>query len=555
MRLRLGTRGSDLAVTQSNTVAEALRSVGHEVEIVIVRTRGDRERGSLTALAGLGVFAAELRTALLAGECDFAVHSYKDLPVAGVPGLVIAAVPEREDPRDALCARDGLTLAELPAGSRIGTGSPRRIAQLRALRPDCEFIDIRGNVGTRLGRVAPGDLDAVVLATAGLKRLGLADAVTEHLDILPAPGQGALAVECRSDDASTLEALAVLDHPATHAAADAERAVLAELGGGCAAPIGARAGNDDGTLVLRAGVFAADGVSAVTDHLEFDVTDAAGAGRTLARRLLDDGAGAITQLDESRESRLAEFHDDASLWGAEPLDGLTLLVPRVAGPLSEVLQEAGATVWCEPVQRVVALSTRLEALPGADWVAVTSASTVDVLAELGWRIPDGARIAAVGPATARALEAAGYRVDLVPGPHSSAEDLLAAWPEGEGSVLVPGSARSRPVLTVGLRERGWDARALPLYTTEPVEPSGSLSLAWDRGEIDGVLVTSGSVADSIDSSLGWREGMMVVALGRPSGHVLERLGVPAAVAETQDGPGVLAAFKTLLASRRHEGEK
>lgn len=555
MRLRLGTRGSDLAVTQSNTVAEALRAAGHEVDIVIVRTRGDKERGSLTALAGLGVFAAELRTALLEGECDLAVHSYKDLPVAGVPGLVVAAVPEREDPRDALCARDGLALAELSTGSRIGTGSPRRVAQLRALRPDCEFVDIRGNVGTRLARVAPGDLDAVVLATAGLNRLGLAGAITEHLEILPAPGQGALAVECRSDDDATREALAVLEHPATRAAADAERAVLAELGGGCAAPIGARAEADGGILVLQAGVFAADGVSSVTEHATFEAADAVGAGRGLARRLREDGAAAITRLDESRESRLAEFHDDASLWGVEPLDGLTVLVPRPSGPLSEALQDAGATVWCEPVQRIVALSTRLDALPAADWVAITSASTVGVLRDLGWRIPEGTRIAAVGPATARALEDDGYRVDLVPGANSSAEDLVAAWPEGTGSVLVPGSARSRPVLTVGLRERGWEARALPIYTTEPVEHTGSLVLAWNRREIDAVLVTSGSVAEVIDSSLGWPEDIMVVALGRPSGQVLERLGVPAAVAETQDAAGVLAAFKHLLATRRHEGEK
>lgn len=554
MKLLLGTRGSDLAVTQSNTVADALRAAGHEVETVIVRTRGDRERGSLTALAGLGVFAAELRSALLAGECDFAVHSYKDLPVAGVPGLVVAAVPEREDSRDALCARDGLTLAELPSGARIGTGSPRRIAQLRALRPDCEFVDIRGNVGTRLARVAPGDLDAVVLATAGLNRLGLAGAITEHLEILPAPGQGALAVECRADDPGTLAVLATLEHPASRAAADAERAVLAALGGGCAAPIGARVDTPGEAAVLRAGVFAADGVSSVTEHVDLVAADPEGTGRELARRLLADGAAAITQLDESRESRLAEFHDDASLWSPEPLDGLTILVPRPSGSLSETLQAAGATPWCEPVQRVVTLSTKLDSLPEADWVAVTSASTVGVLEELGWRIPGSARIAAVGPATAAALEAAGYEVDLVPGPHSSAEDLLAAWPEGSGSVVVPGSARSRPVLTVGLRERGWDARALPIYTTEPVAPTGSLSLAWCRGEIDGVVVTSGSIAESIDASLGWRDGMMVVALGRPSAEVLRRLGVSAAVARTQDGPGVLEAFKSLLAARRQEGE-
>ena len=169
--MKLGTRASTLAVTQSTWVAGRLRDLGHEVEIVTIRTRGDHERGSLTRLSGLGVFAAELRSALLRGEVDLAVHSLKDLPVEPVPGLVIAATPERESPRAALCSRDGLSLAELPGGARVGTGSPRRVAQLRALRPDLVFIDIRGNIDTRLSRVTSGDLDAVVLAAAarGLK--------------------------------------------------------------------------------------------------------------------------------------------------------------------------------------------------------------------------------------------------------------------------------------------------------------------------------------------------------------------------------------------------
>ena len=179
--MRLGTRASTLAVTQSTWVAEQLRALGHEVEVVPIRTRGDRERGSLTALTGLGVFAAELRSALLRGEVDLAVHSLNDLPVEPVPGLVIAAVPVRESAHDALCARDGLTLVELPAGALVGTGSPRRVAQLRGIRPDLTYVDIRGNIDTRLSRVREGDLDAVVLAAAGLRRLGLAARITEEL--------------------------------------------------------------------------------------------------------------------------------------------------------------------------------------------------------------------------------------------------------------------------------------------------------------------------------------------------------------------------------------
>ncbi|MCC2592638.1 uroporphyrinogen-III synthase [Tessaracoccus sp. OS52] len=222
--------------------------------------------------------------------------------------------------------------------------------------------------------------------------------------------------------------------------------------------------------------------------------------------------------------------------------------------LSEGLQRAGARVWCEPVQQPVVLPAGDE-LPAADWVAITSATTVAVLAELGWTIPGTARIAAVGPATAAALEEAGYRVDLQPGPRSSAEDLLAAWPEGSGSVLVPGSARSRPVLVDGLRERGWDARALPIYTTEPVPPSGALADAWSRGAIDAVVVTSGSVAESIAASLGWPEAVRVVALGRPSAAVLDRLGVSAAVADTQDAEGVVAALRRLLPEQKSSQEE
>lgn len=243
--LRLGTRASELATTQSGWVAARLRAAGHEVELVTVRTEGDVSRRSLAEIGGTGVFAAALREALRQGEVDLAVHSLKDLPTAPEPGLTLAAVPEREDPRDVLVARDGLTLADLPAGSTVGTGSPRRAAQLTQLRPDLDVRDIRGNVDTRIGLVRDGTLDAVVLARAGLARLGrLADA-TDTLPLgvmLPAAGQGALAVECRSDDTDLAQFLAgALDHPPTRAAVTAERAVLARLEAGCTAPVGALA--------------------------------------------------------------------------------------------------------------------------------------------------------------------------------------------------------------------------------------------------------------------------------------------------------------------------
>ena len=275
-RLRLGTRGSRLALAQSGQVAEALRqaaggggatgggSGGLGIDLVTVRTDGDGDRTPLRQLGCVGVFAARLRHALLDGEVDLVVHSFKDLPTQPVEGLEVICVPAREDPRDALCARDGLTLADLPEGARVGTGSPRRAAQLLAARPDLEVVDLRGNVPTRLARVrgleavgvgtdepvapsradAAGDLDAVILALSGLRRLGLEHCASEVLNLetmLPAPAQGALAVEARAgeDCAELAQAVAVLDDEPTRLAVTAERALMARLGAGCAAPVGA----------------------------------------------------------------------------------------------------------------------------------------------------------------------------------------------------------------------------------------------------------------------------------------------------------------------------
>lgn len=292
--LRLGTRASLLARTQTGTVATAL---GGPVEIVEIVTEGDRSSAALAQLGGTGVFVSALRTALVEREIDVAVHSYKDLPTAPAEGIVIAAAPRREDPRDALVARDGCTLGELPPGSRVGTGSPRRAAQLRALGLGLEIVELRGNVDTRLARVRSGDLDAVVLAYAGLRRLGRDAEVTEVLDpiqLLPAPAQGALAIECRSDDQATLATLALLDHADTRVAIAAERALLAALQAGCSAPIGALADVADGDagpeVFLRASVTAIDGSSAVRLSATGATTDADGVGRRLAADLLASGA-------------------------------------------------------------------------------------------------------------------------------------------------------------------------------------------------------------------------------------------------------------------------
>jgi hydroxymethylbilane synthase len=298
--LRVGTRGSALARSQTAMVISSLAALGIKAEAVEIVTTGDRSSADLTVIGGTGVFASALRDGLADGSIDVAVHSYKDLPTAAAPGLLVAAVPAREDPRDVLVARDGLTLAELPVGAVVGTGAPRRAAQIRALGLGIEVVPIRGNVDTRLRKVSSGELDAVVLARAGLARLDRLDAVTETLDpllVLPAPAQGALAVECRASDGELVDRLAALDHADSRAAVTAERALLAALEAGCTAPVGGLAviadGDDGPELFLRGSVTAADGSDAVRLSATGPVTDAAAIGRRLAAELLADGANEL----------------------------------------------------------------------------------------------------------------------------------------------------------------------------------------------------------------------------------------------------------------------
>jgi hydroxymethylbilane synthase len=290
--LRLGTRKSLMATTQSQGVADALsRLTGHAVELVGVTTQGDVSKALLAQIGGTGVFVNALRDRVLSGEVDFAVHSLKDLPTSETPGIVLAATPARDDPRDALCGP--AKLADLRRGARIGTGSPRRVAQLRALRPDLEIVPIRGNADTRLRKVTDGELDAVVLAHAGLKRIGRLDAVGEVFDpdqMLPAPGQGALAIECRADRDDLRALLGTVDDAETRRAVTAERTVLNVLEAGCSAPVGTYAAEVDERLHLTATVAAYDGSRQVRLSASGHPDDAERLGRDLAARLLAQGA-------------------------------------------------------------------------------------------------------------------------------------------------------------------------------------------------------------------------------------------------------------------------
>ncbi|ALO68379.1 porphobilinogen deaminase [Arthrobacter alpinus] len=319
--VKIGTRGSKLALSQTQQVTGQLSAIGGFVaEIIPVKTDGDVLTGPLSQMGGTGVFAAALRDTLLNGGVDVAVHSLKDLPTAAVPGLTLGAIPVRADARDALCSRDGLKLAELPVGATVGTGSPRRAAQLLAARPDLVIVDIRGNVDTRLARVPGlpgnpdvewvdgkvGDLDAVVLAASGLGRIGRLDTVTEFLEsdvMLPAPGQGALALECRTADADLTGVLgqslnAVDDHD-TRLAVTAERALLARLEAGCSAPVGALAHRKGSMLYLETVVCSLDGTRSMRLKKATDGLTTVGAtilGIELAEELLAGGAGDLADL-------------------------------------------------------------------------------------------------------------------------------------------------------------------------------------------------------------------------------------------------------------------
>lgn len=288
----IGTRGSHLATTQSGHVRDALGEVGHPAELQIVTTSGDLSQAPVERI-GVGVFTSALRDALFTGEVDIAVHSLKDLPTAYEPRAHMV-VPARADSREALIARDGLTLAELPQGARVGTSAPRRISQLKAIRPDLDIRPLRGNIERRMSYVENRELDAIILAYAGLVRGGYGDRPTEVFDpqvFMPAPAQGALAVECRTDDAAARVAIDKLADASATAESTAERSVLATLEAGCTAPVAATAVRNGDKVALRAGVFALDGSRQLVDEAEG--ADPAELGRRVAEALLDRGAAAL----------------------------------------------------------------------------------------------------------------------------------------------------------------------------------------------------------------------------------------------------------------------
>ncbi|HEX5591050.1 MAG TPA: hydroxymethylbilane synthase, partial [Candidatus Limnocylindrales bacterium] len=516
--LRLGTRGSTLAVAQSTTIAEALRARGAEVELVTVRTLGD-DRPPDTAW-GEGAFVGALETALLDGTVDFAVHSAKDVPTARHPRLTIAAYPERADPRDALVGREpGLTLDALPHGARVGTDSPRRTAFLRAIRPDLDVHPLHGNVDTRLRRLDEGATDALVLAVAGLARLGRSDRIGQVLPadlVPPAPGQGSLAIECRADDEMTRSWLARLDDPATRAAVEAERDFLRATGGGCRAPIGALATVAGGELVLNATTAGVD-----------EPRIAAGARPRLARGEIRgpvaDGPILALRLAERLTSELAGAASgegpDVAPDGPATRPGSVLVTrtPAQAAALVAALASRGLATLPIPTIEIRSVeaggdldeAVRHAATTGG-WIAVTSPNGATAVLDAAERVWPAAATshailwAAVGAATRAALEARGVSVAFTPSVADAAA-LAAELPIAAGeAVLLPRTDIANGQLVEALEARGARVTSVVAYRTESSPPASRdrLRAAVAAGEIAAIVFTSGSTVRGLLGLLG-----------------------------------------------------
>jgi hydroxymethylbilane synthase len=486
--LRIGTRGSALAMVQARWVAEALAATGTPTELVTIRTEGD-DRPPDTAW-GEGAFVRRIEAALLDGSVDVAVHSAKDVPTDEHPALVIAAYPVREDPRDALVSRvRGLTLATLPTGSRVGTDSPRRTAFVLAQRPDLVLHPLHGNVDTRLAKLDRGESDALVLAVAGLARLGRTDRIDEVLPldrIVAAPGQGALAVQVRADDAGARAAVGRIDDPATRLEVEAERAILNRTGGGCRSPVGVTARALEGTI---------DVVAAV----ERDWVPAGGAVIASASVGWVRGAATAETCDALVDRLAARI---VSLRGAPR--AVVGRPPGLAGPLLAALADAGIDAAHVPAIEVApaaeeGLAAAVQGVTPGTSIVVTSANAVEpvlaALAHAGIAVAD-LRWAAVGEATAARVREAGIGGVFVP---SRADDttLAAELPLEPGDdVLLPQADLADEHLATLLRGRGASVRHAVAYRTVegPERSRARLADVVDDGPIDVLVVTSGSTA-------------------------------------------------------------
>lgn len=549
--LVIGTRGSALALAQARLVASLLVAAWPDLqtELRVIRTEGDIDKSSpLTAIGGRGVFTIGVQAALLSGEVDIAVHCAKDLPAAEPEGLVLAAFPEREDPRDVVVSRHGVGLAGLPADPAIGTSSRRRSMQVLQLRPDARAVELRGNVDTRLRKSETPDYDAIVLAAAGLVRMGLTERVAEWLSLdefVPAPGQGALAVEARADDAAVLAILAAIDDPDVAFAVRAERAFLRALGAGCTTPLGAHVRRVGGSWRL----------------------DAMYGGLANGPHRISRPIGSDAEAQAAAAAReLMCLADDTAV-----LSRRRVLVTRAAaqaGPLVAALAAVGAEPIAFPTIRIVpaadpaplAAALRRAASGGFGWIAFTSANAVEHVAmslgrcDIDPAALSSARIAAVGHATAAALEAVGLATDAVAA-DATAEGLVAALTvagiAGE-RVLYPRGDLARDVLASGLTEAGATVEEVEAYRTLPeTEVDPEARRLTERGEVDVVTFASPSSVRNLAAALGGDVSPLirarVVCVGPVTARAAAEHGLPPhAVATDASVAGLVAAATAAL---------
>ncbi len=544
--LRIGTRGSTLALVQARWVAEHLAGLGVAADIVVIRTEGD-DRPVDTAW-GEGAFVGRIVAALLDGAVDVAVHSAKDVPTDEHPRLTIAAYPSREDPRDALvCRVRGTTLETLPHGARVGTDSPRRTAFLHAARPDLRMHPLHGNVDTRLAKLDRGDSDALVLAVAGLTRLGHADRIDQILPptmIPSAPGQGSLALQVRADDEEAIAAVGRLDDPATRAAVEAERRLLNATGGGCRSPIGAVGSVSDGVLELIAG---AERTFSPRHDAMIVPTSVAWV----------RGAAPVSEsgpLAERLAARIVDLRQRPRVLVARPAGR--------AGALIDALHVEGvAAVHVPAIETVTAptgpLDAAFEAMPRGAWIVATSVPAAEVVLEALRRTgvdPVARRWAAVGETTAAALTEAGIAEVFVPS-IAAGEVLGRELPIDPGDrVLLPRADIADSTLPLALRARGAEVTEVIAYETrEAPERSGPLlATALDDGPIDALVLTSGStvrglleLARSVDADGATRARLLatpVIAIGEPTADVATGLGFETVLTAPAPGAPALARF-------------
>ena len=554
--IRIGSRGSALAMAQATLVRDALAQAGHPSSIVVIQTEGDR-RAPDTAW-GEGAFVTAIEGALLDGRVDVAAHSAKDIPTDEDPRLRIAAYLPRADARDALVLPRGVTtprLDELPAGSRVGTDSPRRTGFLRARRPDLRFQPLHGNVDSRLRRLDAGDADALVLACAGLDRLGLSDRITERLDmelVPPAPGQGAIAVQVRADDQRLIEACGSLDHRPTRIAVEAERAFLRASGGGCRAPIGAFASISDGTLELLGGHAQPDGSGVGFGRRRARVADGSDLGRQLAAELgIATRSSARSGPPAAPRPRVLVTRPAAhagELLGALTDTGLDpVLVPAIG------IASARAGGDLDRVARVLSRYA---------WVVITSANGARAILTAAERVftpLETSRFAAIGSATRGVLEREGIAIEFQPSEPDSAA-MAAELPIRSGDrVAVLRGDLADGDLPATLRERGAEVDDVIAYRTEEAPPASRplLRAAFDGGPVDAIAFTSGSTVRGL-CSLASAEaievtGIPAVCIGDETASIARSAGFDViAVAASPDAVELAKATCAGLARRFQE---